>query len=411
VYGFARNQDGTLNPINTNSDAAPINDNIFRCPFATSASSAGFLAVLMSTEGVGVSTSSIVLYTLNADGSLTFVPGSIVNAAHASNIGFDPSGTYLAAVTSTGQALSAGQTAGIQIYQLSNGKLIAVGGVQNPETNFEVAKWDNSGHLYALSTESNALFVYSMNQGVLTEAPGSPHMVTLPGSIAVVSTIQYQVSLFNVGRNAIFGQVSVDSSGAVTASLHSAAASATYSLQFCPAPSQMYECFAVGNVVTDASGNSTATIPFPTSGDWAGDFQLSLNGTAQYQTDVVPNAISAVYLGRQQPATTVNGQGIFQYGSPGPQDPLTGGTVTLGGGELLVQLTGASPNSAYNTSECPTAFGSSCYELYNPNQSAFKTDSSGNASYSVLQDGTLGDIFQTSQDSGHAGFVAGFRVP
>ena len=306
VYAFARNKDGTLSPVATNSNSPPTNDNIFRCPFASSASSTGYLALLMSTEGAGVSTSSIALYKINADGSLTFVPGSIVDAAHASNIEFDPTGTYLAAVTSAGLT-----PAGVQIYQLSSAKLSPIGTVQNPETSFEIVKWDNSGHLYALSNESNALFIYSVNQGVLAPAPASPHMVSSPGSLAIVSTIQYQVSLFNAARNTIVGHISVDSLGTVSASVKSATASTTYSMQFCPAPSQMYGCFAVGNVVTDTEGNSATTIAFPKSGAWAGDFQLSLNGTAQYETDVVPNATSAVYLGTQQPATTVNGNGIF----------------------------------------------------------------------------------------------------
>jgi hypothetical protein len=298
----------------------------------------------------------------------------------------------------------------------------------------------NSNNIQVTDSSNNAVagtLTYDSTSDTATFTPNSPlasnmtYTISVKGvtsmSGAVISPFtstfttgpcttqaQYTVSLFNsINENAIYGQISVDSTGTVTATVKGATPTTTYALGFCPAPSQMYSCISVGNVVTDASGNANTTIAFPQPGSWAGDFQLSLNGTAQYQTDVVPNMSSAVYTASLQPASTANGKGIFLNGNPGPQDPLSSGGVSLSNGNVIqVQLTGAAPNVAYSTGECPTYFGSDCYALYNSQgQGSFNTNSSGDVSYSVLQDNVPGDIFTVSQQTGHAGFVSGFNVP
>jgi hypothetical protein len=225
---------------------------------------------------------------------------------------------------------------------------------------------------------------------------------------------QYQASLFNaIQEDANHGQVSVDTAGAVTTNLTGATASTTFKLQFCPAPLQNYSCFDVGDITTDASGNANMTVSFPKSGSWAGDFHINSGATTQFVTDVEPNASSQVYSATLLPATTTNGNGVFLNGpAPGPQDPLSSGTVAMNNGMVEFKLNGASPGTAYSSSECPVYFGSSCYGLYDKNnQSAFTSDSSGNVSFAVVQDGVPGDIFQVFPPSGRTGFVGGFKVP
>jgi hypothetical protein len=224
--------------------------------------------------------------------------------------------------------------------------------------------------------------------------------------------MQYQVSLFS--SKAVVGQVSVDANGVVTAQLNGATPSTTYALNFCPAPAQNYSCFAVGNITTDGSGNANTTLQFPNSGPWAGDFQVALNGSEQFETDLNPNLTSSVYMATLLPSTTANGKGIAVNGAtPGPQDPLTSGSVSLqSGGILQFQITGASPNSTYSAGECPTFFGSSCYALYNSQGvGGFTTDANGNVTFTVLWDQLFGDILTVDPPSGRSGFIAGFKVP
>ena len=231
------------------------------------------------------------------------------------------------------------------------------------------------------------------------------------------ATTQYQASLFTaqadaMGRqiviNSVYGQISVDSNGTVTVQLTGATPSTTFTVQFCPAPSQNYSCFNVGSVSSDTNGNANTTMTFPTSGSWAGDFELASGGTAVYQTDVVSGGGSLVYMSTLQPASTVNGQGLG-VGQP-PQDPLQTGSVTFSNGSLQFQMTGASPHTTYSSAECALNLGSSCYELYSSQGGGgFTTDGGGNVTFSVFQDGSGGDIFEVNPPTG-SGFVGGFMV-
>jgi hypothetical protein len=46
--------------------------------------------------------------------------------------------------------------------------------------------WDNDGHLYALSTTANKLFVFTVTPTSESEAPGSPYTITNPVAEAVL---------------------------------------------------------------------------------------------------------------------------------------------------------------------------------------------------------------------------------
>lgn len=221
---------------------------------------------------------------------------------------------------------------------------------------------------------------------------------------------QYQVSLLVAGaQNVINGQVSVDSSGSVTVQLNGATASTAFTVQFCPAPGQNYACFNVGTVSSNASGNGTATMAFPKAGSWAGDFELVANGTMAYQTDVVPNMNSQVYVSTLQPQSTVNGQGVSNNS---PQDPLHSGSIALSNGSLQFQLSGATPNATYSASECPLYYGSDCYGLSDKNTGEFTTDGSGNVTFSVPSDGVTGDFFSVGRTgTGSEGYEGGFLIP
>lgn len=225
-------------------------------------------------------------------------------------------------------------------------------------------------------------------------------------------TAQYSVSLVDPTNEAqTHGMVSVDSKGVVTTQLVGAAESTTYTLQFCPTPGQDYTCFGRGDVTTDSQGAAKVDIAFPKSGSWAGDFQLMAGATEKFATDVSSAIQSPVYSAQLEPSSTTNGNGVFR--SPGTQDPLTSGTLTLTGNTLQVTLNGASPNSAYGATECPLFSGSSCFALTDTTgtKTSFTTDSNGNGSFQFIQDGSAGDIFFVDAPSGRVGFVGGFSVP
>ena len=229
---------------------------------------------------------------------------------------------------------------------------------------------------------------------------------------------QYQATFFQSGTtNTGSGQITMDSLGNMTVELTGATASATYTLQFCPTeyggdPTPIV-CVNEGTVATNASGNANATMLFQQPGSWAGDFQLNIGTNSEYMTNMLPpsDASTQVYMSTLQPETVVNAKGLAS-GTTG-QDPLTSGTVTYSNGLLQFVLTGTLPNTAISSTESNDYLGSSSsYALYSSqDQGSFTTDSSGNVTFTVMQDNDAGDLFVAVPQNTGAGFIGGFSVP
>ncbi len=102
-------------------------------------------------------------------GSSQAVPSSGISA-----LWFDPTGSYLA-----------GAGKGLYLYHLSSsGKLTLVQPPVAPGVRFADVKWDKSGHLFAIS--STGLYIYTLKNGTLVPAPGSPHPLAKTNSLAVL---------------------------------------------------------------------------------------------------------------------------------------------------------------------------------------------------------------------------------
>lgn len=230
--------------------------------------------------------------------------------------------------------------------------------------------------------------------------------------------IQYLATLGGASGS---GLVAVDTAGNTTVMVTGSVASLQFAIEFCPAFNSgdtQPSCIPMGSLTTDAKGNASATMKFPQAGSWAGDFQLTSNqpasasgaGTIGFTTDVTGDNSTQVYMSTLQPITTVN-QGIFAGGAS-KQAPLTTGAVLYANGSLEFVLEGAPANTSVGSSENALGLGSSdSYVLYNSqNQDNFTTDSNGDVSFSVLQDGVFGDLFEVSLNGGD-GYLGGFSIP
>jgi len=299
----------------------------------------------------------------------------------------------------------------------------------------------NSTTITATFTPSAALVpnsTYTVTVAGVKSSAGSAMTGTFTWTFATVTSIgtgggggtntpmQYQASLYNPYANPTNGQISIDMNGNVTVQLTGAAASTTYSVNFCPAyvqyngTSDAPPCFDTGPVTTDTNGSGTSTTLFPKSGSWAGDFTLftTSNSTpadsSQYSTGNFPASNSypggypsgMVYMSTLQPESTTNGIAVATQASP--QDPLTSGTVTFSNGSMIFAVSGASANTEYSTTESQTV------ELNNSGAnylSDFTTNASGNASSTEsLASGSGGDMFQV-QPPCDAGYIGGFSIP
>lgn len=226
-------------------------------------------------------------------------------------------------------------------------------------------------------------------------------------------TVQYEAPFINStgGTNSVKGEVSIDTMGNVTVQLTGAAASTSYSMEFCEAiapfaTTSAIDCVPMTNLTTDSSGNAKSTFPFPESGEWAGDFYLGTgnNNTTQYATSLDPGVNNETYMAALLPDTAVNG-GVDTTASP--QDPLASGSVSYSNGTLKFTVAGAAPNTTYGTneSETPTLDGSGTYATGN-----LVTDGSGNGSLTTTLGPVGGDIFQAVPTK-DAGFIGGFSIP
>lgn len=300
----------------------------------------------------------------------------------------------------------------------------AYGGSDKVGTVFEL---NTAGNLTTLHTftggsdgaypEGSLLLQNGFLYGV-TSAGGSANKGTIfQLGLSGVAPLQYDVSLYQFNSKP-YGQVTVNTVGVTTIKLDGATPNTTYTVEFCPAPGQLYPtCLTVGSVTTNASGAVNSNVTFP-SGQWAGDFQLSLDGTQEFTTSFFPCCSTArkgpwrqVYYATLQPQTTVNGEGTWtQEGTPPPQDPLQSGFVQMQtSGLLFVSLTGATPDRQYGGSQCPVYQGSDCYGF----GGNIMTNSAGDATSTSPEGTTIPeDIFYIDDNSflGY-GYIAGFSIP
>lgn len=177
VSGFTRNRNnGTLASFNPNAAIPPSNGAMY-CPDDLAASAMNFVAIDYNDISNPGANYLLAAYTVNSDGTLGLVKNSEIttpfNGEHSMT--FDPTGTYLAVAGGTG----------IQMYRLQTGGTLApVGSVVDSNVTFNVVRWDNSNHLYAIS--SSGLYIFTSNAGVLMRVLGSPLPVSQAGSLAVL---------------------------------------------------------------------------------------------------------------------------------------------------------------------------------------------------------------------------------
>jgi hypothetical protein len=173
---FDRQSDGTLEPGTANAPQYSGNSSSMHCPVSISASpTANRIAVAYDGSGAAVA-----VYSIAADGSGVPIGAPVplpayMNAATTNvlEVAWDSSGNYLAIAT----------TAGVQIYQVTDTGLTAVGQAQGaPIRNI---RFDNQEHLIGLGIASPSLYIFNFKNGHLTAAPGSPH----PLSFAPVGVV------------------------------------------------------------------------------------------------------------------------------------------------------------------------------------------------------------------------------
>jgi hypothetical protein len=172
IFGFRRNDDGTLTELNINPKIPAAKDGSFYCPYLASADPTN------SWQPDGPP--QLATYTADGSGDLTTkstysnMPATAVK--NVLDIDMAPSGKLLAV----------GGTLGLQVFHFNGGNPITHYTGLLTKDEIDQFFWDNDNHLYAISNASGKLFVFTVTPTSVSQAPGSPYTISQPLNIIVL---------------------------------------------------------------------------------------------------------------------------------------------------------------------------------------------------------------------------------
>jgi hypothetical protein len=187
-YGYRRKAGGTLQYLFLNPTIPSTNQSgtgYCTGPVATGRSNQLVMALTPGEPYTFTGPSQLAIYSIHPDGSLTTGSTAVnmpkSNVHFVADMKFDPSGKYVAVAGDKG----------LQLFRFNGvNPLTRLG---NPATGVEIDQltWDNANHLYALSSPygtnapTHKLFLFTLKNGRLVPAPGSPRNVPKAFSVTV----------------------------------------------------------------------------------------------------------------------------------------------------------------------------------------------------------------------------------
>jgi hypothetical protein len=182
ILGFRRNSNGSLTVLNFNIPFPSASSGGY-CGLGQATDPAGHVAVAMQAfDDPGSATTGIQLgtYTAASYGNLSTtstqhnMPTIAVGNPNALNMA--PSGKLLAVAGSSG----------LQVFHFNGASPITRYTGRLITSQVDQIFWDNNNHLYAISSEANKLWVFTITPTGYTEAPGSPYTVHSPQGLKVL---------------------------------------------------------------------------------------------------------------------------------------------------------------------------------------------------------------------------------
>jgi 6-phosphogluconolactonase (cycloisomerase 2 family) len=187
VLGFERHSDGVLTVANINTpEPQPRLSSDDYCPGVIATDPINHMAIaLQEADLYGDPNGKPVLSTFTADDN-----GNLTTTSSYKNMPeVDMAAIYWIRMSPSGKLLAVAGSNGLQVFHYNGGAPITkYTGLLNKGA-IAQCFWDNENHLYAIG-ENNAgtsaeLFVYTVTETNVTEAPGSPYAIPTPVSMAV----------------------------------------------------------------------------------------------------------------------------------------------------------------------------------------------------------------------------------
>jgi hypothetical protein len=186
IFGLKRSSSGLLSSISNFSAPLPAPEaGYFYCPSQVAADPTNHVAIALQPVSQDLYASDggpqIGSFTAAANGDL-----STTNTS--ADMPVSKVGTALGmSMAPSGKLLAVGGSGGLQIFHFhGSAPPTAATGLL---TSLEVDQlfWDHDNHLYAISTASNRLFVFTVTPTHHHESPGSPYTLEAPQGLAVQS--------------------------------------------------------------------------------------------------------------------------------------------------------------------------------------------------------------------------------
>jgi hypothetical protein len=183
IIGFKRETAGDLQAITFN-ETDPANAETSWTPSLVTADPTNHLAALLlandSTPG------QLASYTVDTQGNITSTNTSnnMPFAVFApTNLAMSPSGLLLAVGGS--YPLTYGVGNGLEIFHFNGANPLTPYSELLTKVDIDVVKWDTSNHLYAISSSTNRIYVYTVTPTSISAAPGSPYTIAAPSTLFV----------------------------------------------------------------------------------------------------------------------------------------------------------------------------------------------------------------------------------
>jgi hypothetical protein len=182
IYGYKRNSDGSLTPLNINPSmpTGPSGDGY--CPYLAAADPTNHVAVSMTLYNEYTQEGQPQLAVYTADGSGNLTTGSTMSnmpktlVTQVLNMAMAPSGKLLAVSGSSG----------LQAFHFNGASPITHYTGLLTSNEVDQMFWDNANHLYAISRKAGKLYVFTVTPTSVSQAPGSPHTIGSPENIIVL---------------------------------------------------------------------------------------------------------------------------------------------------------------------------------------------------------------------------------
>jgi hypothetical protein len=184
IYGLQRLSDGAITLLNDNVSTPEAPEGDFYCTSLAAADTTNHVAVavqpLSGSTFQPVGPYQLAVYTADGAGDLsttsTYENMPAVEVGGVTDYWASPSGKFLAV----------GGQSGMQIFHFNGANPITKYTDLLVSEEVDQVFWDNANHLYAIGANAGKLWVFTVTSTSVTQAPGSPHSITLPGDMIVL---------------------------------------------------------------------------------------------------------------------------------------------------------------------------------------------------------------------------------